>query len=219
MDDIRDQLAHVLWIGGAPNAGKTTLARLLAGKYDLKIYNADWHHVREHRGHQGGVPTRWNEQSMDERWVEPSPGEMADRDVANWTARFRLVVEDIRALPDVRPIVAEGPSLFPWCVRPLLRSAQQAIFLLPTPEYRVRVLARRNRDTPAGQRTDGMTSDPERARRNIAARDALLKERIAASCDELGLRWVRIDGSLDLDDSVALLEEHFGPYLPSQPNV
>jgi hypothetical protein len=64
-----------------------------------------------------------------------------------------------------------------------------------------------------------MSSDPARARRNIAARDALLKERITASCDELGLRWVRIDGSLDLDDSVALLEEHFGPRLPSRPNV
>ena len=61
--------------------------------------------------------------------------------------------------------------------------------------------------------------DPERARRNIAARDALLRERIASSCDELGLRWVRIDGSLDLDDSIALLEQHFRPHLPAQPNV
>jgi hypothetical protein len=75
---------------------------------------------------------------------------MADREVATWTARFPLVVEDIRALPDARPIVAEGPSLFPWCVAPLLRSARQAIFLLPTPEYRERVLGRRNRDTRAG---------------------------------------------------------------------
>jgi hypothetical protein len=219
VDDIRDRLAHVLWIGGAPNVGKTTLSRLLAGKYDLKIYNSDWHHVREHRGRPGGVPAGWKELSMDERWLHPSPRDLAERELANWTARFPLVVEDLRALPDVRPIVAEGPSLFPWCVVSLIRSAHQAIFLLPTPEYRERVLGRRNRDTPASQRTDGMTSDPERARRNIAERDALLSERIAASCDELGLRWVRIDGSLDLDDSVALLEAHFGHRLPSQPNA
>ena len=217
MDDTRDRFAHVLWIGGAPNVGKTTLSRMLAGKYDLKIYNSDWHHVREHRGRPGGLIPGWDEQSMDERWVLPSPHELAAREVANWTARFPLVVEDIRALPDVRPIVAEGPSLFPWCIAPLLRSSEQAIFLLPTPEFRERVLARRRRDTPPA--TDTMTSDPERARRNIAGRDALLNQRIAESGDELGLRWVRIDGSLDLDDSVKLLEEHFGSRLPPHPNV
>lgn len=219
MDDIRDRLGHVLWIGGAPNVGKTTLARLLAGKYDLKIYNSDWHHVRGHQGRPGGVPVGWNELSMDQRWVHPSPRELAEREITNWTARFRLVVEDIRALPDARPIVAEGPALFPWCVAPLVRSARQAIFLLPTPEFREGVLRRRYRDNPAGRRPDGMTSDPERARRNIASRDALLNERISASCDELALRWASIDGSLDLDDSLALLEDHFAPSLPSALNV
>lgn len=218
MESVADRLAHVLWIGGAPNAGKTTLTRLLAGKYDLKIHNSDWHHVREHRGRPGGVPAGWDELSMDERWVQPSPRRLAEREVANWTARFPLVVEDILALPNARPIVAEGPALFPWCVAPVVRSARQAIFLIPTPELRQRVLARGNRDKPPGERIDGMTSDPERARRNIASRDALLNERIAASCDELRLRWVRIDGSLDLDDSLAL-QEHFGPLLPLQLNV
>ena len=43
MDDVRARLGHVLWIGGGPQAGKTTLSRLLAGKWDLKIYNIDWH--------------------------------------------------------------------------------------------------------------------------------------------------------------------------------
>jgi hypothetical protein len=217
VDDIRERLAHVLWIGGAPNAGKTTLSRLLAGKYDLKIYNSDWHHVREHRSRPGGVPAGWNELSMDERWVQPSANELAKRELANWTARFPLVVEDILGLPDGRPILAEGPALFPWCVAPVVRSTRQAIFLLPSPELRERVLSRRNRDGPAS--SDRLTSDPDRARRNIAGRDALLGERIAASCGELGLRCVGMDGSLDLDDSLGLLEAHFAPLLPSALNV
>jgi len=217
VSDERERLAHVLWVAGAPNAGKTTLTRLLAGKYDLKIYNADWHHVREHRGRPGGVVKGWDELTMDERWIRPSPRELYERESANWTASFPLVVEDLLALPDDRTIVAEGPALFPWCIAPLLLSATQAIFLLPTAEVRERVLARRNRDGPAS--SDRFTTDPERARRNIAARDALLRERIASSCEELGLRWVRIDGSLDLDDSIALLEQHFRPHLPAQPNV
>jgi hypothetical protein len=57
------------------------------------------------------------------------------------------------------------------------------------------------------------------SRWTIADRDTLLSVRIAAACDALGLRWARIDGSLDLDDSIALLEQHVGPQPPSQPNV
>src|SRR5207237_1348535 len=121
------------------------------------------------------------------------------------------------ALHEAGMVVGEGAWLLPWCIAPLLLSATQSIFLLPTAEVRERVLARRNRDGPAS--SDRFTTDPERARRNIAARDALLRERIASSCEDLGLRWVRIDGSLDLDDSIALLEQHFRPHLPAQPNV
>src|SRR5438552_79993 len=52
---MRARLAHVLWIGGGPQAGKTTLSRLLAGKWDLKIYNLDWHAVRDHDRRDGAA--------------------------------------------------------------------------------------------------------------------------------------------------------------------
>jgi hypothetical protein len=215
---VDDRLSRVLWIGGGPCAGKTTLARLLAGTYDLKIYNADWHHVHDHRARLGAVPPSWNELSMDERWLRPSPQQLADRDIANWTGCFPLIIEDLLALPDPRRIVAEGPSVFPWCVAPFVRSSRQAIFLLPTPQWRDRVLERRQHDTTR-QPFEDWTSDPERARRNVREREILIGERIAAACKELGLRYLRLDGSLDLDASLALLEEHFRPHLPEALNV
>ncbi|HET8569210.1 MAG TPA: hypothetical protein VFM93_09510 [Candidatus Limnocylindria bacterium] len=218
MDDLRDRLSHVLWIGGAPLAGKTTLSRLLAGKYDLKIYNCDWHHVHEHRSRPAGVAPGWDEMSMDERWLRPTARELADRDAASWTARSRLVIEDLLVLPATRTIVAEGPSVFPWWVAPLVRSPRQGIWLVPTRELQESVLSRRHRDDPGPPWIAG-TSDPARARRNQRDRDAILAERVVASCDDLGLRYVRLDGSLDLDDSLALLERHFAPHLPSTFNV
>jgi len=219
VDDIRDRLAHILWIGGGPRVGKTTLSRLLAGKWDLKIYNLDWHQVREHRNRPGGIPRSWDTLSMDARWLTPSPEELAERDAAGWTAGFALVVEDLLALPRSRIVVAEGPGVFPWCVASTIRSANQAIFLVPSVAFRDSVLARRARDVPVGQRMEDETSDPERARRNLRDRDVALGARVASSCAELGLRCVRVDGSLDLDDSLTLVEEHFRPYLPAIPNV
>lgn len=122
---------------------------------------------------------------MDDRWVRPTPQMLAERDIASWTARFRLAIEDLLALPASRRVVAEGPSAFPWSVAEVIRSPRQAIFLLPTPAFREAVLSRRHRDN-AGGAIAAMTSDPERARQNIKERDAIMAAQIADSCDELG---------------------------------
>jgi hypothetical protein len=219
---MRARLAHVLWIGGGPQAGKTTLSRLLAGKWDLKIYNLDWHAVRdhavpEHALRPGTAVAAFTRLSMDERWAVPSAVDLLERSIAVWQEGFALVLADLLALPRSRMVVAEGPGAFPWCVAPLLSSPRQAIFLVPTPERREIVAARR---WGSGQleRFPGIV-ERERALANVSARDALLDARIVSSCAELDLRCERLDGSLDLDATVDLLEGHFGPLLPQTPNV
>ena len=215
---MRERLSHVLWIGGGPQAGKTTLSRLLAGKWDLKIYNLDWHGVREHAGRPGTAVEAFGRLSMDERWAVPGAVDLLERSVAIWQDGFALVLEDLLALPDSRLIVAEGPGAFPWCVAPLLSSPRQAIFLVPTRERREIVAARRWGGSGQPERFPGIV-ERERALINVSARDALLDARIVSSCAELGLRCERLDGTLDLDDSLALVEAHFREYLPTTPNV
>ena len=214
---MRARLAHVLCIGGGPQAGKTTLSRLLAGKWDLKIYNLDWHAVRDHDRRGGAASTAFARLSMDERWVAPSPIDLLERSIAVWQEGFALVLEDLLALPRSRTIVAEGPGAFPWCVAPLLGSAGQAIFLVPTRERRD-IVASRRWGVGQPERFPGIL-ERERALTNVGARDALLDARIVTSCAELGLRCERLDGSLDLDDSLALVEDHFREHLPATPNV
>jgi hypothetical protein len=154
---------------------------------------------------------------MDERWAVPSAAELLERSVAIWQDGFTLVVEDLLALPDSRTIVAEGPGAFPWCVAPLLSSPRQAIFLVPTRERRD-IVASRRWGIGQTERFPGIL-ERERALGKVSARDALLDARIFSSCAELGLRCERIDGSLDLDDSLALLEDQFREHLPATPNV
>lgn len=215
--DVCKALEHVLWIGGGPQAGKTTLSRLLAGKYDLKIYNLDWHGARDHRSRSGPAAMAFERLSMDERWALPSVPELVERSIAIWEELFALVTADLLALPQARAIVAEGPGAFPWCVAPLISSSQQAIFLVPTREHRNRVAGDRWGADQA-ERFPGI-AERERALAKLRERDALVDKRIVTSCAELGLRCVTVDGTLNLDRSLALLEEQFGDFLPPIPNV
>ena len=214
---MRAALSHVLWIGGGPQAGKTTLSRLLAGKWDLKIYNLDWHGVRDHEHRPTPAIRAFQRQTMDERWAIPEVPDLFARAIAFWQMNFDLVIKDLLALPRSRLVVAEGPRALPWCVAPIIDSSRQAIFLVPTRERRVAAAERR---WGAGQaeRFPGIVRR-EIALAKHAERDALIDERIVASCRELGLRCELMDGSRDIDANLALLEDQFAPYLPATPNV
>lgn len=216
MEDVRAALAHVLWIGGGPQAGKTTLSRLLAGKYDLRIYNLDWQGPRASFP-PGKAEAAFAALSMDERWATPSVAELVERSIRIWEERFMRVTEDLLALPRTRPIVAEGPGALPWCVAPHLGSARQAIFLVPTAERREIVAVHRFGRSQVA-RFPGIV-DREGALRKVRERDALMDELAVSACEQLGLRWERVDGSRDLDASLVLLEEQFRPHLRERMNA
>jgi len=40
-------LAHVLWIAGATDTGKTTISQIIAERYGLQLYNYDQHDLAQ----------------------------------------------------------------------------------------------------------------------------------------------------------------------------
>ncbi len=143
--------------------------------------------------------------------------ELIQRSILIWEERFARATDDLLALPRTRPIVAEGPGALPWCVAPLVTSAQQAIFLVPTAERR-EVVAVDRWGRGQAQRFPGIV-DRKRALRKVRERDLLMDELTVSACEQLGLRCVRIDGSRDLDASLGLLEEQFEQRLPERMNA
>ncbi|HZI35811.1 MAG TPA: hypothetical protein VFD61_08690 [Gaiellales bacterium] len=207
-DRAGGDLQHVHWIGGGSGAGKSTVARQLAADHGLRLYHTEPFSRYVGRADPGATPLlqEFMAMDMDERWVNRSPEVMLETFHGFQGEGFDLVLEDLRTLPPDPPVLAEGFSLLPRLVAPLLSGPRQAVWLLPTPEFRRAAFESRGSTWTIPNKT----SDPQRALANLLARDQLFTEQLRAQARAAGLQTVDVDGSLDVAESVARVGEALG---------
>ena len=208
----RQVLSHVLWIGGATDTGKTTISRIIAERYGLQIYNYDRHDLPQVERLAQTLPRyrAFLDASLDERWVHPEPEDLLQFVLRGFQDRFPLVVEDLLDLPKKPMIVAEGFGFTPELLSPILSSKRQAIWLVPTEDFKWASMERRNKPSFRDK-----VSDPKRATRNVFMRDMLLAKQVRAQAQSRGLTVYEIDGSRSVEEMAVLIEQHFKPFLHS----
>jgi hypothetical protein len=136
--------------------------------------------------------------TMDERWAKRTPEEMFHTFHGFHGEGFRFILEDLLGLPTDVPVLVEGYKLLPRLVSPLLSRPDQAVWLIPTPEWRRTALQRRGSLWSIA----GRTSDPETALANFLARDALYTEEVARQAATLRLPTIEVNGSATIDELV-----------------
>lgn len=201
IDITPERLRHIRWIGGGSGAGKSTIAGLLAEEYGLRLYHCDdAQAAHTDRSNPADYPMlhAFLAMTMDERWVKRTPEEMFRTFHGFHGEGFRLILEDLLDLPTDVPILVEGYKLLPRLVFPLLSRVDQAVWLIPTPEWRRTALSRRGSLWSIA----GRTSDPETALANLLARDALYTEEVARQAATLHLSIIEVNGSVTLDKLV-----------------
>lgn len=208
-EELRERLRHVYWIGGGSGGGKSTTARVLAGRYGWRLYATD-----DVMGEHAGRTTRQEApllhaflaMDMDERWVNRSPEVMLETFQWFHGEGFGLIVEDLLRLPREPCVVVEGFRLLPRLVRPLLAAPWQAVWLLPTPDFRQ--AAFRGRSAP-GEGFVWRTSDPDRAARNLVARDGMFTDGLRDETARLRLPTIHVETTMTEDDLVERMTKAF----------
>src|SRR5579884_2371853 len=208
-EGLSQRLQHIRWLGGGSGAGKSTVARLLAEKYALRLYSIDEMqaaHTARSNPIDHPLLHAFMGMSMDERWVKRTPGEMFATFHGFQGEGFELMLEDLLELPTDLPVLVEGYKLLPRLVAPLLSRPDQAVWLIPTPEFRRAALASRGSLWSIASRT----GDPETALANLLARDALYTEEVFRQAVALQLTTIEVNGSASVDELMARVEKCLG---------
>ena len=218
LNDHPLELEHVLWLGGSPCGGKSSISHLLAQIYVWVDYHADaWEkaHLRRRilRGDQQAIAAL--RQSNDERWLIPSVEELVQSASRSWTHNFPLVIEDLQAFPADNLILAEG-IFFPEVVAPYLRHPHQAIWLIPTPDFCEQARYRKWARLQERKRRHGIAdegSNPEQRLAKLIARDVGVADEMRRQATQLGVSWLEVDGTRSIEENLAAVESFYDPFL------
>lgn len=198
-------MRHVRFIGGGSGAGKSTVARHLAAEYGLRLVETEPFSQYVPRTTPESAPLlhRFLAMDMDERWVTRPPEVMRATFHGFHGETFSLLVEDLLALPDTPPSLVEGFDLLPRLVQPLLSDQSQAVWLIPTPEFRRAAFDSRGSTYEIPRRT----SDPEQALANLLARDALFTDDLARDAAACHVPVIQVDVGMSVSSLVQQVSE------------
>jgi hypothetical protein len=206
--DLKLALSHVRWIGGPPDTGKSSLAKVIGDRFGLQVYSLDEHAEDHWENHVSKNASAFGhalmQLSLDERWIGHSPETQVDNVLRIEEDDFPLVIDDLLAMPAQPQTVAEG-TLLPSLLEPLLSSQQQAIWLLPTDKFKRESFYRRGKNRFHDER-----SNPAQALENHLLRDQLLGQRIREQALARGYKILEVDGARSLDEIANMTARHFG---------
>jgi 2-phosphoglycerate kinase len=207
---VRERLSQrrILWIGGSPCAGKSTLARHLAEQYGLAPYRCD-EALDSHLGRitAAAHPTihKLTNISWNELWTRPIEVQIRE-ELAFYREDFPLIVEDLLSLPVTTPLIVEGTALLPELIAPLLAAPHQAVWLVPTATFQRDHYARRSWIEEILRQC----ADPAQAFDNWMRRDSGFADIVEAQAIEHALWVQRVDGTVNIEAMTALVAAQLG---------
>ena len=179
-------------IGGSPYSGKSTIAFLLARKYDLlhiKLDDLTDRMMDQARANAKPISLLRQDRSPDQIWLR-HPKEMADEEWRFYEEIFPYVASYLLEHQE-KPLLVEGAGLLPHLVKSLDGPAVSYLCLTPTADFQTKHYQQREWVPYVLEDT----SNPEQAFENWMQRDILFAQMVRKEAKKLGYPSLMTDGS------------------------
>jgi hypothetical protein len=197
---VRRRFDHLLWLGGSPCAGKSSIARCLSKRHALRVYSADAERDRlqplidaEHQP----VLYKWTHTRWHDLWMQPQETLLAEA-IDAYKEHFLLLLGDLMTLPHDLPILVEGSCLLPHCVSGLLSGPRSAVWVVPSDEFQRRHYPTR------GEWVHHILADcdaPQLALQQWMDRDVAFARMVIQHCEHLGYAYLTVDGNRTIEQN------------------
>lgn len=199
------------WMGGAPCAGKTTIAQIIAQEFGWRVLHLD-RHVEDYlkRADPDRHPTLTEYNSLGlQRFLSMTAQAQLARIWHMSAEWFGFLLEDALALPTDAPILVEGSNIRPRDVVATGVDLRRTVWLAPTEDFLLATYPHR------GSWVQGVLAQfPQDQQIDIfdqwMQRDAAHAAQSLAQARQLGIRTFAVDGSTSLLENAEIVMKHFG---------
>jgi 2-phosphoglycerate kinase len=204
---MKTMLERVLWIGGSPCSGKSTVAERVAAARGVPVYACDEpfdRHAATIGPQCGPTLKKVSAMGIGDRLAQPIDVQVNDV-FRLYREEFPLILRDIADIPG--GLLVEGAAVLPESLAARGIARHLAVWLVPSAEFQRQHYHRR---TWAHERLAGLR-DPQRAFDRWMRRDARFAEMVAEQAHDLGYRVIVVDGRTAADEIAAVVDHALAP--------
>lgn len=197
----------IYWIGGSPCSGKSTIAELLAAKYNLTYYKCDevyQNHIERSKANLHPTMNKIKGLSVNDNFSRPLEQQINDT-IMFYKEEFRMILEDIEQHDFSKPLLIEGAALLPELVFQYLPHVNHGVWIIPTSDFQMEQYSKRDWIHSILEECQ----DPEQSFENWMNRDIQFAKFIKSEVHSRGLKLIEVDGRATVEDNLAIVENFF----------
>lgn len=190
----------VLYIGGSPCSGKSTLAETLAKKHHFKYYKCDnflEDYIRRGAEKNVAIMRKFQEMDINQTWLKRSIDQQVHDEIEFYREAFKIIQSDIQSLyKEDEDIIVEGAAILPQNIINNSVSPQNYICIIPTRDFQIKNYSQRE----WVKHYLSECRDPVKAFENWMERDVQFAERIKEVAMVNNMKLIIEDGSKSIYD-------------------
>ena len=200
-------MTNIYFIGGSPCSGKSTIAEILAEKFDLYYFKVDdfleeYTKMGASKGYE--ICKKQENMSPEEIWMR-EPQVQCEEEFAFYEEVFEFVMADLQKI-NAKGIITEGAAYLPKLMKEKGISSNRYLAVTPTAEFQVEHYRQREWVPYV---LEGC-SDKEKAFSNWMNRDILFTQEVQRQCAAEQYISIINDGSVTIEQLVEKVASCFG---------